>query len=450
MIGILNLIVLLDILGVFRQMKRGVYDEQKLEDALQSQGLMSRFFLKRVGDKIDTSWKMYPLGILFGLGFDTATEIGLLAIAAGVATHQVPFLAIISLPIIFAAAMSLMDTADGAFMSQAYGWAFSNPVRKVYYNITVTSLSVAVALIIGMIELLQVMAAKLSLEGGFWDYLDNLNFGNIGYVVVGLFVATWAFSVDPLEDPPHRGPLGRAAWSGAEMSSAVSERPEPVARRQTRQRSLIWDVLAQADGGHLSAADVEVAVRAAGSPLHRATIYRTLDRLVDDGLLIRTNLGADGQPVRDRARPPSPPRLRELRPGRAHLARHGAARDRAHRGRLRLRARRRPPEPAGPLRGLPARHSAVGVASLAPKRRAWKVAGARDGWRHSAMACSRSRSRCSYSTSGCRRPSSRTCGAASPRSGPPISRLRRASPRSVGSGSPTTPSCVASSLRTRA
>ena len=109
MIGLLNLVVLLDILGVFRQMKRGVYNEQKLEDALQSQGLMSRFFLKRVGDRIDTSWKMYPLGILFGLGFDTATEIGLLAIAAGVATHQVPFLAIISLPIIFAAG----DEPDG-------------------------------------------------------------------------------------------------------------------------------------------------------------------------------------------------------------------------------------------------------------------------------------------------------------------------------------------------
>ena len=107
---------------------------------------MSRFFLKRVGDRIDASWKMYPLGILFGLGFDTATEIGLLAVAAGVATHHVPFLAVISLPIIFAAGMSLMDTADGAFMSHAYGWAFSNPVRKVYYNITVTSLSVAVAL----------------------------------------------------------------------------------------------------------------------------------------------------------------------------------------------------------------------------------------------------------------------------------------------------------------
>jgi len=194
-IGLLNLVVLLDILGVFRQMKRGVYNEQKLEEALQSQGLMSRFFLKRVGDRIDASWKMYPLGILFGLGFDTATEIGLLAIAAGVATHNVPFLAIISLPLIFAAGMSLMDTADGAFMSQAYGWAFSNPVRKVYYNITVTSLSVAVALVIGSIELLQVTAAKLSLEGGFWDFLDNLDFGRIGYVVVGLFIATWLVSI---------------------------------------------------------------------------------------------------------------------------------------------------------------------------------------------------------------------------------------------------------------
>ena len=195
LIGLLNLFVLLDILGVFRAMKRGVYNEQKLEEALQSQGLMSRFFLKRVGDRIDASWKMYPLGILFGLGFDTATEIGLLAIAAGVATHHVPFLAVISLPIIFAAGMSLMDTADGAFMSHAYGWAFSNPVRKVYYNITVTSLSVTVALVIGSIELLQVTAAKFSLDGPFWSTLDGLDFSKIGYAVVGMFVATWAFSL---------------------------------------------------------------------------------------------------------------------------------------------------------------------------------------------------------------------------------------------------------------
>jgi len=195
LIGALNLLVLLDILGVFKRMKRGHYDEQKLEQALLNQGLMSRFFLKRIGDRIDRSWKMYPLGVLFGLGFDTATEIGLLALAAGVATHHVPFLAVISLPLIFAAGMSLMDTADGAFMSHAYGWAFSNPIRKVYYNITVTSLSVAVALVIGMIELLQVTAAKFSLNGGFWSFLDNLDFGHLGYVVVGLFVATWLFSL---------------------------------------------------------------------------------------------------------------------------------------------------------------------------------------------------------------------------------------------------------------
>jgi nickel/cobalt transporter (NiCoT) family protein len=195
LIGLLNLFVLLDILGVFRAMKRGLYNEQKLEEALQNQGLMSRFFLRRVGDRIDSSWKMYPLGVLFGLGFDTATEIGLLAIAAGVATHHVPFFAVISLPIIFAAGMSLMDTADGAFMSHAYGWAFSNPVRKVYYNITVTSLSVTVALAIGTVELLQVTAAKLSLSGGFWTFLADLDFGRIGYAVVGMFIATWAFSL---------------------------------------------------------------------------------------------------------------------------------------------------------------------------------------------------------------------------------------------------------------
>jgi high-affinity nickel-transport protein len=194
-IGLLNLFVLLEILGVYRRMKRGDYDEQRLEDALASQGLMSRFFLKRVGDRIDTSWKMYPLGILFGLGFDTATEIGLLAVAAGVATHHVPFLAVCSLPIVFAAGMSLMDTADGAFMSHAYGWAFSNPIRKIYYNITVTTLSVTVALAIGTIELLQVTAHRLSLDSGAWAALDTLDFNHLGYLVVALFVLTWAFSV---------------------------------------------------------------------------------------------------------------------------------------------------------------------------------------------------------------------------------------------------------------
>jgi nickel/cobalt transporter (NiCoT) family protein len=195
LIGALNLLVLLDVIGVFRRMKRGHYDEQDLERALLNQGFLARILLKRVGNRVDASWKMYPLGVLFGLGFDTATEIGLLALAAGVATHHVPFLAVISLPLIFAAGMSLMDTADGAFMSHAYGWAFSSPVRKVYYNISVTSLSVAVAWLVGAIELLQVLAAKLELHGGFWTLLNGLDLGRLGYVVVGLFAATWLCSL---------------------------------------------------------------------------------------------------------------------------------------------------------------------------------------------------------------------------------------------------------------
>ncbi len=193
-IGILNLIVLVDIVRIFRRMRGGHYDHERLENRLLERGMMSRFF-GRFFQLINHSWQMYPLGLLFGLGFDTATEIGLLALAAGIATHSVPFLAILSLPILFAAGMSLMDTLDGAFMSQAYGWAFSNPIRKVYYNITVTSLSVVVALAIGTVELLQVLSARLALTGGFWDWLNNLDFETLGYGIVGLFLLMWIGSV---------------------------------------------------------------------------------------------------------------------------------------------------------------------------------------------------------------------------------------------------------------
>ena len=165
-IGILNLLVLIDILRIFFAMRTRAYDQEQLESRLLDRGFMNRFYLGKLSRRIDASWKMYPLGVLFGLGFDTATEVGLLAISAGVATHHVSFLAVLSLPILFAAGMCLMDTADGAFMSQAYGWAFSNPVRKVYYNITVTTLSVTVALLVGSIELLQVLSAKFSFTGG--------------------------------------------------------------------------------------------------------------------------------------------------------------------------------------------------------------------------------------------------------------------------------------------
>jgi high-affinity nickel-transport protein len=173
-------------------MRSGSYDRERLEQRLLDRGFMNRFFVGRCSARISSSWQMYPLGLLFGLGFDTATEVGLLALAAGVATHRVPFLAVISLPLLFAAGMSLMDTADGAFMSQAYGWAFSNPVRRIFYNLTVTSLSVAVALIVGTIELVKVAAGMLGLSGGVWSFTAGLDFNHIGYGIVALFVLTWA------------------------------------------------------------------------------------------------------------------------------------------------------------------------------------------------------------------------------------------------------------------
>jgi high-affinity nickel-transport protein len=193
-IGILNLLVLIDVVRIFFEVERGGYDHERLERRLLARGFMNRFFLGRLARRITRSWQMYPLGVLFGLGFDTATEVGLLALAAGVATHHVPFLAVISLPLLFAAGMSLMDTADGAFMAHAYGWAFGSPIRKIYYNITVTSLSVAVALAIGTVEFLQVLADRLSLDGGFWRWLTGLDFGKLGYGMAALFVLTWAFS----------------------------------------------------------------------------------------------------------------------------------------------------------------------------------------------------------------------------------------------------------------
>jgi hypothetical protein len=168
---------------------------------------------------------MYPLGLLFGLGFDTATEVGLLALAAGVATDTVPLLGILSLPVLFAAGMGMMDTLDGAFMAGACVWAFSNPVRKVYYNITVTSLSILVALAIGTVELLQVLSARLALSGGFWDWLNGLDFETLGMPWWRSSCSCSGVSLD-LEAAPDRGSLGPvvepadANWRSSRMSIA--------------------------------------------------------------------------------------------------------------------------------------------------------------------------------------------------------------------------------------
>jgi high-affinity nickel-transport protein len=187
----LNVAILAGIVRVFRAMRRGHYDEAELEAQLDARGLMNRF-LGRFTRAIRAPWQMYPLGMLFGLGFDTATEVGLLFLAAGAAGAGLPWYAILCLPVLFAAGMSLFDTIDGSFMNFAYGWAFSRPVRKVYYNLVVTSLSVAVAFVIGTIELLTVAAEKLRLEGGFWMWVSSLDLNVVGYGIVGLFVVTWA------------------------------------------------------------------------------------------------------------------------------------------------------------------------------------------------------------------------------------------------------------------
>lgn len=193
LIGILNLIVAIDVYKVFINMRQKSYDENKMEELLQSRGLIARF-LNPLFNFVSKSWHVYPIGFLFGLGFDTASEVALLAISAGVAKSNVDITGIMALPILFAAGMSLLDTADGVFMTTAYKWAFSTPLRKVYYNLTVTSLSVVAALLIGTIELAQVISSKMGLTNGVWNWVQNLEIGAIGYILVALFMLIWMTS----------------------------------------------------------------------------------------------------------------------------------------------------------------------------------------------------------------------------------------------------------------
>jgi nickel/cobalt transporter (NiCoT) family protein len=196
LIGIINLVILLDIVRVYRRMRSGTYDRQSLSHELVAGGVMTRVF-GRLFKLVGHSWQMYPIGFLFGLGFDTATEVAVLAISAGAAAQGLPFAAILSLPVIFAAGMSGMDTLDGAFMAKAYSWAFSNPVRKVFYNLTVTGLSVFVALFVGGIEVAQILIRATDLRGQPYDAVAHLDFGAIGMFIVAAFVGTWvvAFAI---------------------------------------------------------------------------------------------------------------------------------------------------------------------------------------------------------------------------------------------------------------
>jgi high-affinity nickel-transport protein len=195
-LGILNLVVLIGIVRIFRRMRTGEYDEQELEQQLDKRGFMNRF-LGGLTRSITKPWHIYPVGVLFGLGFDTASEVGLLVLAGGAAAFSLPFYAILVLPILFAAGMSLLDTIDGIFMNFAYGWAFARPVRKVFYNITITALSVAVALVIGTIELLSVITEQAGITSGPLAAVAAIPLDYAGYGIVALFALAWlvAFAI---------------------------------------------------------------------------------------------------------------------------------------------------------------------------------------------------------------------------------------------------------------
>ncbi|MGC4935673.1 HoxN/HupN/NixA family nickel/cobalt transporter [Gordonia sp. DT30] len=194
LIAAINIVILVGIIKVFRSMRHGVYDEAELEKQLNNRGFMNRL-LGRFMKAITRPWQMYPLGVLFGLGFDTATEVALLVLAGTSAAAGLPWYAILCLPVLFAAGMSLFDSIDGTFMNFAYGWAFANPVRKVYYNLTITGLSVAVAVIIGTIEILGLLTDQFGWSGPFWDDVSGIDLNIVGYAIVGLFIVTWVVAV---------------------------------------------------------------------------------------------------------------------------------------------------------------------------------------------------------------------------------------------------------------
>ncbi len=195
-IATINLLVLRGVVDAFRRVRRGEpYNEQSLDAAMGQLGIMGRVF-RPVLRMVDRSWKMYGVGFLFGLGFDTATEIGLLGISAAAATQGLPVWSILLFPALFTAGMCLVDTADGILMLGAYGWAYVHPVRKLYYNMTITAISVLIAVVVGGIELLGVIGDQLNFHGVFWDGVASLgnHFGAVGFTIVAIFLLSWAAS----------------------------------------------------------------------------------------------------------------------------------------------------------------------------------------------------------------------------------------------------------------
>jgi high-affinity nickel-transport protein len=194
LIAFINLLVLWEIFQAFQKVKRGEdYNDQTIDEFLNQRGLMGRFF-RPLLKVVDKSWKMYPVGVLFGLGFDTATEVGILGIAAVEAGKGLPIFYILIFPALFTAGMCLLDTTDGILMLGAYGWAFVKPVRKLYYNLNITLVSVLVALVVGTIEVLSIIATQFNLSGGIWDSVSTLDFGLLGTIIIGIFIVSWVIS----------------------------------------------------------------------------------------------------------------------------------------------------------------------------------------------------------------------------------------------------------------
>jgi high-affinity nickel-transport protein len=190
LIGLMNLVSVTGIVRVFRGMLAGKLNEQELERELNNRGFLARMLGGSIR-RIARPWHAYPVGLLMGLGFDTASQIALLVLASGSTAFSLPWYAILVLPVLFAAGMSIFDTADGVLMSRAYGWAFLRPVRKVFYNLTVTLLSVVVALVVGAVVLSGLFVDRLGIESGPAAAIGALELENVGYIIVGLFVATW-------------------------------------------------------------------------------------------------------------------------------------------------------------------------------------------------------------------------------------------------------------------
>lgn len=195
LVGVLNLLVLLDILDLWRQARSHRHDQAELDRLLARRGLLARLLGGRLQRLIEDSWEMYPVGLLFGLGFDTASEVALLGMTAGASSSDLPAAAALSLPLLFAAGMTLMDTSDGVLMTRAYDWAFVNPLRRIFYNAATTALSVVAALLIGLVELGQLLISVLGLRGRLFDWVVAIDFGSLGYLLAGLFLAAWLLSV---------------------------------------------------------------------------------------------------------------------------------------------------------------------------------------------------------------------------------------------------------------